>query len=51
MTPCTAAAEQKADFLIETESYFLHFKVIGFENRRDHTTNAFGYGDIGRLPF
>lgn len=34
MTPCTTAAEQKADSSIEAQSYFLHFKVREFEDRK-----------------
>lgn len=51
MTPCIAAPEQEAGFFIEAESYFLHFKVRGFEDRKRPYNSACGYGDVCRLPF
>lgn len=52
MTPFTAAAvEQKANFFIEDESYFFHFKVRGFEDRTRQYNSAFDYGNVCRLPF
>lgn len=51
MTPCIAAAEQKANFFIEAESYFLHFKVRRFEDRKRQYNSAFDYGNVCRPLF
>lgn len=34
MTACTAAAEQKGNFFMNVESYFLHFKTRRFKGRK-----------------
>lgn len=51
MTPFTAAAEQKANFFVEAESYFLHFKERRFEDKKRQHNSAFDYGNVCRLPF
>lgn len=46
MTPCTASAELKVNCFIEAESYFLHFKVRGFEDKKRQYNSAFDYRNI-----